>query len=104
HTDGSNPGSGPGARDVITPDMDPGGVAVGRWVRIMSLEDPVQNYALQLTEIEVFGSVPPEIKIVLSEQPVSTSSAPFRTATFRTRANVLNGDPQKLTYQWKRNG
>jgi hypothetical protein len=104
HTDGTNPGSGPGARDVITPDMDPGGVAVGRWVRIMSLEDPVQNYALQLTEIEVFGSVPPEIKIVLSEQPVSTASAPFRTATFRTRANVLNGDLQKLTYQWKRNG
>jgi hypothetical protein len=104
HTDGSNPGSGLGARDVITGDLDPIGVFAGRWVKITSLEDPVQDYALQLTEIEVFGSVPPEIKVFIIQQPANASSSPFRTATFSAAAGVLNGDPQKLTYQWQRNG
>src|SRR5439155_5518378 len=83
HTDGSNPGSGPGARDVITGDLDAGAVFAGQWVQIQSLENPVQDYALQLTEIEVFGSVPPEPKIIITQQPANTSSSPFRTATFR---------------------
>jgi hypothetical protein len=104
HTDGSNAGSGRGARDVITGDLDPIGVFAGRWVKITSLESPVQNYALQVTDIEVFGSVPPETKVVITAQPASTSSSPFRTASFTGAANVLNGDPLKLTYQWQRNG
>jgi hypothetical protein len=71
----------------------------------MSLEDPVQNYALQLTEIEVFGSVPPEIKIIITEQPATNVvAAAFRTALFRTAVNLLNGDLPKLQFQWQRNG
>ncbi len=104
HTDGSNAGSGPGAKDVITPELDPVGLFAGRWVRIESLENPVQNYALQLTEIEVFGSVPPETKIVIFQQPADTVSAPFRSATFQTSAAVLNGELANLRYQWQRDG
>src|SRR5206468_749705 len=70
HTDGSNAGEGIGAKDVITGDLDPGADFAGRWVKIESLENPVPDYALQLTEIEVFGSVPPETKIVILQQPV----------------------------------
>ena len=104
HADGSNAGSGAGARDVISADLDPAGTFAGRWVKITSLESPVQNYALQVTEIEAFGSVPPDTKVVILQQPVNAGSAPFRTATFRAAATVLNGDPATLTYQWQQNG
>lgn len=104
HTDGSNAGGGPGAREVITADRDPSRVFEGRWVKIESLENPVPSYALQLTEIEVFGSVPPEVVIVILQQPINTSSSLFRTATFHAAATVLNGNPADLGYQWERNG
>jgi hypothetical protein len=104
HTDGSNAGVGAGAKDMITADLDPGGVFAGRWVRITSLENPVPNYALQITEVEVFGGVPPEIKVAILQQPASANSSPFRTATFRMDAAVLNGDPANLRFQWQRNG
>lgn len=105
HTDGTNPGASAGSKDVITPDLDPSGLFEGQWVRIQSLEDPtVQDYALQLTEIEVFGSVPPEPAFLIQQQPIDARSAPFRSATFSVQAKVINGDPAKLLYQWFRNG
>jgi len=104
HTDGSNAGGGFGARDLITGELDPVGTFSGRWVKITSLANPVPDYALQLTEIEVFGSVPPETKVVILQQPTDARSSPFRTATFTTSAGVLNGEPGNLHYQWLRNG
>ena len=55
-TDGSNPVSGAGSVFTITPDLGTG-TFKGRWIKIMSLEDPVQNYALQMTELQAIGTV-----------------------------------------------
>lgn len=41
-------------------------VMQGQWIRILSLEDPVQDYALQMTEIEVIGRVQERPRLVLS--------------------------------------
>jgi hypothetical protein len=54
-TDGSNPGSGPGIVVSLTADQDLGGVFAGQWIKIETLENPVQDYALQMTELEVIG-------------------------------------------------
>ncbi len=104
HTDGSNPGATLGSKDVVTADLAPFDNFSGRWIKIQSLEEPVQSYALQVTEIEVFGSVPPGTRVFITQQPVSVSSSPFRTASFSVAASVLNGQPENLRYQWQRNG
>ena len=39
----------------ITPNLDPQGQFQGQWIRILSLDDPVPDYALPLTEVEVYG-------------------------------------------------
>src|SRR5207249_9809074 len=31
----------------------------GRWIQVKSLENPIQDYALQMTELEVYADVPP---------------------------------------------
>jgi hypothetical protein len=56
-TDGSNPGSAAGTVVTLTKDLNPTGDFKGQWVRIQSLEDPVQDYALQMTELEVIGKI-----------------------------------------------
>jgi hypothetical protein len=52
-TDGANPGSAPGTVVKVTPPRP----QAGRWVEIRSLADPVPNYALQLSELEVLAEV-----------------------------------------------
>src|SRR5437867_14791 len=54
-TDGSNPGSARGTLVTLTPDLDATGTFKGQWVRIESLDNPVPDYGLQMTELEVFG-------------------------------------------------
>lgn len=51
---GENAGSGP---DIVVsiPASEGTGVARGNWLRILSLLDPVPDYFLQLTEVEVIG-------------------------------------------------
>jgi hypothetical protein len=57
YTDGvSNPGATAGSVVVI----DPPSPQTARWVRILSLADPVPDYALQINELAVFATVPPE--------------------------------------------
>ncbi len=54
-TDGSNAGSGPGV--VVQIDAAMGtGTFKGSWVRILALTDPLIDYAMQLAEVEVFGT------------------------------------------------
>ncbi|NWG76072.1 MAG: discoidin domain-containing protein, partial [Rubrivivax sp.] len=55
HTDGSNPGASPGSSDVLGPELDPTGVFQGQWIRILSLDDPVPDYALQISEVVAIG-------------------------------------------------
>jgi hypothetical protein len=70
-----------------------------------SLEDPVQNYALQMTELEAFGRPAVEAAtLLISQQPQNTASAPARTAAFAVAARLLNGDPNLIAYQWQKNG
>ena len=61
HTDGSNPGSAPGARDSVTADLDPAGNFAGQWIKIESLANPVPNYALQISEVRAFGLIQPRL-------------------------------------------
>ena len=65
-TDGSNPGSGPGIVVSLTNSLDPTGVFKGQWIRIESLDDPVPDYALQMTELEAIGRIVPPFRISLS--------------------------------------
>jgi hypothetical protein len=54
-TDGSNPGSGAGLVVTITA-SDGTGDFSGGWLRILALDDPVGSYALQIAEVEVYGT------------------------------------------------
>lgn len=104
-TDMTNPGSGLGRVVTLTAELDPDGSFQGQWIRILSLEDPVPNYALQMNELEVFGSLVDVLpQIVINQQPQVPSAAPYRTTTFSVTASVFNGDVALLTYQWSRNG
>ncbi|MCW5558334.1 MAG: discoidin domain-containing protein, partial [Verrucomicrobiae bacterium] len=104
HTDGSNPGFDPGARDVLTAELDAAGEFRGQWIRIESLEDPVSPYALQITEVEAYGIPEGGPNILITQEPDFAATAISRTATFRVTAVAVNGDPSLLTYQWKKNG
>jgi hypothetical protein len=57
YTDQTNPGSQPGTVVTLTPDLDPTGTFKGQWIKIESLDDPIADYALQIAEVEAFGSI-----------------------------------------------
>jgi hypothetical protein len=65
-TDGTNPGAAPGIVVDLTRDLHPTGEFKGQWIRILSLEDPVQDYALQMTEVEVIGTIQARPVLTLS--------------------------------------
>jgi len=104
YADGSNPGSAAGGKIMIGSELDPLGAFSGRWIRITSLENPVQNYALQMTELEAFGSLAPGISLTISRPPQNIVSAPYRNGAFTVEPRLLNGDYGLLQYQWQRNG
>lgn len=104
HGDGTNPGSGSGAKDTLRAGLDLGGVFAGRYVRIQSLADPVPSYALQMTELEVWGTASPEVIVLITRQPQEAVTAPPRQASFEVGASVINGDPGLLRYQWQKDG
>lgn len=104
-TDGTNPGASSGVKVVLTKEMDPAGTFEGQWIEILSLEDPVQNYALQMTELEAYGSLTDSSpKLSLGTFPTTILAAPGRSTTITATANVFNGDISKVTYRWKKNG
>jgi hypothetical protein len=102
--DGSNPGSGPGAKDTLRANLDLGGVFTGRYVRIQSMANPVPNYALQMTELEVWGTAGPDVVVNITRQPQEVVTAPPRQATFEVGVNVINGDSTLVRYQWQKDG
>lgn len=105
YTDGTNPGASAGSVVKVTANQDPAGMFTGRWIRILALDDPIPNYHLQMSEIEVYGdfvSAAPILEILT--QPVDAPGAPGRTARFTLAARVLNGNPQSIGYQWHRDG
>jgi hypothetical protein len=103
-TDGTNPGSAAGGRVVATPELNPAGTFAGQWIRITSLENPVQDYALQMAEVEVFGTLPPGTHLTISRSPQNVVSAPYRSGSFSLEPRLINGDYAQLHYQWQRNG
>jgi len=56
-TNGSFPPAGPTPPDTLGASLDPDGSFSGQWVRILSLENPVPEYALQVGELEVYSLV-----------------------------------------------
>lgn len=71
-TDGTNPGSGAGTVVEVAP---PAPVS-GRWIRIRSLADNPVDYALQMTELEIFAEVP-ESEINRALDTLATSNRPL---------------------------
>jgi len=65
-TDGTNAGSGEGVVVEINAAMGTG-TFKGNWLRILALADPLIDYAMQIAEVEVFGTaqavVPPTLGI-----------------------------------------
>jgi hypothetical protein len=105
HTDQSNPGSTFGAKDVIDATVDPTFAGVkGQWVKIESLDDPIADYALQIAELEVYGTLPALVKLQIISQPQDEATGTGFTATFSVGANALGGDNTLITYQWQKNG
>jgi len=105
HTDQSNPGSGPGAKDVIDATIDPAFTGVkGQWVTLESLDDPPADYAMQVAELEVYGTLPNIVKLQINTDPKDTATGTGLTATFSVAANALGGDNALITYQWQTNG
>ncbi len=102
--DGSNPGSASGSKVVIGADLDPFDPFTGRWIRITSLEDPVPDYALQMTELEVYGTLAPGVHLDIARAPRNVVTAPYRSASFTVQPRLLNGDYSQIRYQWQRNG
>src|ERR1051326_7270180 len=104
HTDGSNPGSGPGAKDVLTTILNPFDPFEGQWLRIESLDNPVPSYALQMTDVEVYGTLAggPQLRIIA--QPQNAISFLSGTVTFNFQAVAAGGDPALLAFQWQKNG
>jgi hypothetical protein len=104
YTDGSNPGSGPGVVVKVAGNFNPAGAFAGQWIRIQSLEDPVPPYALQLAEIEVFGTPESNSPVVLiDDHPRNTTAALGRSASFGVKSSIRNGDVSLLRYQWQKN-
>jgi hypothetical protein len=104
HTDQSNPGSTFGSRDVIDATIDPAFAGVkGQWVKIESLDDPIADYALQIAELEVYGTLPDIVKLQILTQPQDAATGTGLTATFSVLANALGGDNSLITYQWQKN-
>jgi hypothetical protein len=104
-TDGTNPGASAGTVVRITPAKDPTGKFEGQWIRIESLEEVVQNYALQMTELEVFGSFASSLALLsILQDPVDYGTAPGRVAKFAVSAKVINGDAANISYQWQKGG
>jgi hypothetical protein len=104
HTDFSDPGSMPGSKDVITKDLDPAGQFKGVWVRLTSLDDPVPSYALQMTEVEVYGTPEGGTRLLITQQPGSVGAGLGRAATFTVGATAINGDAAQIGYQWQQDG
>lgn len=105
HTDQSNPGSGPGAKDVIDATIDPAFAGVkGQWVKLEALDDPPTDYAMQIGELEVYGTLPPIVKLQINGEPQDAATGTGLTATYSVGANALGGDNALITYQWQKNG
>jgi hypothetical protein len=60
---GSNAGAAPGTVVILRPE-DGFGEFHGSWIRILALGDPVPQYFLQLTELEVYGVSRPRLSFV----------------------------------------
>ncbi|MGC8989345.1 MAG: discoidin domain-containing protein, partial [Verrucomicrobiia bacterium] len=104
HTDGSNPGAEWGSQDVLTADLDPAGQFKGQWIRILSLDDPVPAYALQISEVQAFGIAASAVNLLLTSQPADVVASTGQRVSFSVAAKVVNGDPAQITYQWQREG
>src|SRR5262249_47473072 len=98
-------GSAPGTVVPLLANLNPGGQFQGQWIRIESLDNPVPDYALQMTELEVYGSfVSTLTTLTITQNPTDIAAGLGATATLSVITKLVNGDPTKVTYQWQRNG
>jgi hypothetical protein len=104
YNDGSNPPSDPGTREVLLASADASGTFKGQWIRIETLENPVQDFALQLAEVEAFGEVVGSANLFLTGQPKDAAVGLGQTVSFTVFASAPGGDPTKIAYQWQKNG
>jgi hypothetical protein len=104
HTDQSSAGAA-GDKDVINATIDPTFAGVkGQWVKLESLDDPIADYSMQIAELEVYGTLPPIVKLQINAEPQDAATGSGLTATYSVGANALGGDNALITYQWQKNG
>lgn len=104
-TDETNPASTAGSIVKITADLNAGGKFEGQWIRIQTLDQPVRDYALQMTELEAFGSFSSSVTTLsITSNPGNVAAGLGAAATLSVGTKVINGDPTKIGYQWQRNG
>ncbi len=107
HTDGSNAGSDPGSKDVLTAALDAADANnfQGQWIRIQALDSTVPDNALQISEVQAFGAVTTTAPaLLISQQPADAKVDIGQTNTFSIVAKALNGSSTNITYQWQRTG
>lgn len=86
YADGTNPGSGAGIVVTVTPPA----TKTGRWVKLEALDNPPGDYALQITELEVYADVPPS-QINRAVGKVASANQPlFGTQNANT---LVDGSP-----------
>ncbi len=100
----TTPGSFRGARDVLTANLDPSGTFRGQWVRIQSRTVPPPAYALQMTEVEAYGTIPDTVALLIGQPPNDQVVGSGQSASFSVGVTVINGDPADLGFQWIRDG
>ena len=104
HTDGSFPPTDFGTKEIFTPDLDPAGTFKGQWVRIESLDAAPAPYAMQLAEVEVYGTIPAAVTILVTSEPADIGVAVGGSGTLSIGLNAINADPALIGYQWSKNG
>lgn len=87
--DGSN--SGVGGSDIVTANLDPAGSFSGRFVRIVNRGGDA--YSPQLSELEVYGTLPPAIRAFAAEPDVANPGDPVTLSWTVERADRVRIEP-----------
>ena len=95
-TDGSFPVAGPTPADAIA-DEQGEGIFAGQWVRITSLESPVPQYALQISEVEVLVTQDvPATRENIAREATATASGPVWNGF--PPSNIIDGNNATISH------
>ncbi|MSU36097.1 MAG: discoidin domain-containing protein [Pedosphaera sp.] len=103
HTDGSSPGAEVGFKDVLTAALNASGTFKGQWIKITSLDYPIHDYAMPISEVEAFGAVESDGSLLIIEEPTDVYLGVGQTTALSVKVSVV-GSTTPPIFQWKKNG